>query len=59
MTTKMGSIGYKNIIWDLEMLIQKMEEGNKLLMIIKSQKILSIPKQSEDSTVPQGDSFVG
>lgn len=59
MTTKMGSIGYKNIIWDLEMLIQKMEEGNKLLMIIKSQKILSIPKQSEDSTVPQVDSFVG
>lgn len=59
MTTKMGSVGYKNIIWDLEMLIQKMEEGNKLLMIIKSQKILSIPKQSEDSTVPQVDSFVG
>lgn len=59
MTTKMGSVGYKNIIWDLEMFIQKMEEGNKLLMIIKSQKILSIPKQSEDSTVPQGDSFVG
>lgn len=58
MTTKMGSIDYKNIIWDLEMLIQKMEEGNKLLMIIKSQKILSIPKQSEDSTVPQVDSFV-
>lgn len=59
MTTKMGSVGYKNIIWSLEMLIQKIEERNKLLMIIKSQKTLSTPKQSEDSTVPWVHSFVG
>ena len=59
MPTKMGNVNYKNIIGDLGMLIQKIEEWNKLLIILKSQMILSTPKQSEYSTVPRVHSFVG
>lgn len=47
-----GQLIIKNIIEDLGMLIQKIEEWNKLLSITKSQMILSTPKQSKDSTVP-------